>query len=151
MKNIDEKFMNLAYLQAQKALLEDEVPVGCVIVKDNKVIARAYNKRENKNSSTAHAEILAIQKACKKLNSWRLIDCTLYVTLEPCPMCAGAIILSRIDRVVFGALDPKGGAIISNIHLFDQKNLNHHPKVTYGVKNNECSSILTNYFKSKRK
>lgn len=108
----DVKWMKEAIKQAKKAESYDEVPIGCVIVKDDKVIARGYNKRETLQQSIAHAEIMAIQKACKKLNTWRLEDCILYVTLEPCPMCAGAIIQSRIKEVVYGASDPKGGCVV---------------------------------------
>ncbi|WP_296240971.1 nucleoside deaminase, partial [uncultured Faecalicoccus sp.] len=109
--NSDAYWMKKALAQAQLAASKDEVPIGCVIVYKDKILSRAYNQREKKQSSLAHAEILAIEKACKKLGSWRLEDCTLYVTLEPCPMCTGAIIQSRIPRVVFGAYDPKGGCM----------------------------------------
>ena len=115
------KYMNLTLKQAIKALSEDEVPVGAIIVKDDKIIANAYNKKEQKNQPIAHAEILAIQKACKKLNTWHLDDCVMYVTLEPCVMCAGAIIQSRFKRVVYGALDYRFGAHQSITNLFDLK------------------------------
>ena len=115
----EEKYIKLALKEAQKALFKDEVPIGCVIVKDNKVIARGYNLRESKKDVTKHAEIVAIEKACKKLNSWRLVDCEIYVTLEPCPMCAGAIYQARIKRLIFGADDPKGGAVGGNFNLYE--------------------------------
>lgn len=150
MKTIDEKYMALALKEAKKALLLDEVPVGCVIVKDNNVIARAYNKRETSNDPTSHAEINAIRKASKKMKSWRLVGATIYVTLEPCSMCAGAILWSRIDRVVYGANDFKGGALGSTYNMYEIKNLNHYPKITSGVLSNECSEIISSYFKSKR-
>lgn len=145
------KWMKEALKQAYKAFQEDEVPIGCVIVKDGKVIARAHNKREKTQQSIAHAEILAIQKACKKLNTWRLEDCDLYVTLEPCPMCAGAIIQSRIRNVYFGAYDHKGGSVMTCTKLFDIKEYNHHPSYFSGICEQECSSLLKQFFKSKRK
>lgn len=151
MKTIDEKFMSLALNEAKKAEAIDEVPIGCVIVKDNKVIARGHNLRETKKDPLGHAELVAIKKASKKLMNWRLEDCDLYVTLEPCIMCSGAIIQSRIRRVIFGAYDPKGGAISSSINVFGAKNINHHPEIVPEVLKDECSSILTNYFKKKRK
>ena len=147
----DEKWMKQAIKQAKMAATKDEVPIGCVIVKDDKIIARAYNKREMNQQSIAHAEILAIQKACKKLNSWRLEGCTLYVTLEPCPMCAGAIIQSRIEHVVYGAYDPKGGCVGSCTNLFETKGFNHYPSYTSGILEEECSSLLKEFFKQKRK
>ena len=151
MENLEEKFIGLALKEAEKAKSIDEVPVGCVLVKDGKVIAKAHNLREHKNNALAHAEIIAIEKACKKLNSWRLDNITLYVTLEPCPMCAGAILQSRIKKVVYGANDFKGGALGSSFNLFEQPNLNHHPEIIGGIKKEECSQIITNYFKTKRK
>lgn len=145
-----ERFMLEAIKEAKKALAIDEVPIGCVIVKDDKVIARAHNLRENTQQSIAHAEILAIQKACKKLGSWRLEDCTIYVTLEPCPMCSGAIIQSRIRCLVYGAIDPKGGCIESCMRMYDHKGFNHYPQTINGVYKDECSFLLSNYFKQKR-
>ena len=147
--NKDEYYMREALKQAQKALAIDEVPVGCVIVLDNQIIARGYNKREKDNLSTAHAEIITINKACKRLNSWRLEDCTLYVTLEPCVMCAGAIIQSRIKRVVYGALDYRFGAHKSITNLFDVK-LNHKVEVEGGILEEECSKIITDFFSNLR-
>lgn len=146
----DEKFMKAALKEACKSFELDEVPVGVVIVKDDKIIARGHNLRETKQDPTGHAEIIAIKKASKKLKSWRLIDCTLYVTLEPCSMCAGAIMWSRIKRVVYGAKDIKGGAIGSSFNLFELKGINHKPEVTSGVLENEASAILKDFFKLKR-
>ena len=142
--------MKEAIKEAKKAELIDEVPIGCVIVKDDKIISRGHNVRETKQSPIGHAEIIAINKASKKLNNWRLEDCDIYVTLEPCIMCSGAIIQSRIRHIYFGAFDPKGGALGSSINVLEANNINHHPEVTSGVLIDECSSIITNYFKSKR-
>lgn len=147
----NEKWMKEAIKQAKKAAQKDEVPIGCVIVKDDQIIARAYNKREMKQCSTAHAEILAIEKACKKLGSWRLEDCDLYVTLEPCPMCSGAIIQSRIRNVIFGAYDPKGGCMGSNMNINDVRGFNHYPDIEGGILKDECSRLLKDFFKAKRK
>lgn len=147
----NEKWMKEAIKQAKKAAQKDEVPIGCVIVKDDQIIARAYNKREMKQCSTAHAEILAIEKACKKLGSWRLEDCDLYVTLEPCPMCSGAIIQSRIRNVIFGAYDPKGGCMGSNMNINDVRGFNHYPDIEGGILQDECSRLLKEFFKAKRK
>ena len=150
MKN-PEYFMSIALKEAQKALLKDETPIGCVIVKDDKVIARGHNLREIKNIVTSHAEIEAITKANKKLNNWRLVDCDLYVTIEPCIMCAGAIIQSRIRTVYYGAPDPKGGAFTSSINVLEANNINHRPVVIGGILEEECAIIIKNYFKNKRK
>lgn len=147
----NEKWMKEAIKQAKKAAQKDEVPIGCVIVKDDQIISRAYNKREMKQCSTAHAEILAIEKACKKLGSWRLEDCDLYVTLEPCPMCSGAIIQSRIRNVIFGAYDPKGGCMGSNMNINDVRGFNHYPDIEGGILQDECSRLLKDFFKAKRK
>ena len=144
-----EKFMELALREAEKAKQIDEVPVGAVIVKNNEVIAKAYNTKNKNKNALHHAEMLAIQKAQKKLGDWHLYDCTLFVTLEPCPMCAGAIINARIGTVVFGAKDPKAGCFGS---VFDFKNkFNHTPQIIDGIKKEECGNILTNYFKGKRR
>lgn len=142
--------MKEALKEARKAELIDEVPIGCVIVKDDKIIARGHNQRETKQSPIGHAEIIAINKASKKLKSWRLEGCDIYVTLEPCIMCSGAIIQSRINKVYYGASDPKGGALGSSINVLEAHNINHHPEVISGVLKEECSSIITNYFKAKR-
>ena len=144
------KYMKEAIKEAKKAQLIDEVPIGCVIVKDDKIIARGHNQRETKQSPIGHAEIIAINKASKKLKSWRLEGCDIYVTLEPCIMCSGAIIQSRINKVYYGASDPKGGALGSSINVLEANNINHHPKVMSGILQEECSSIITNYFKAKR-
>lgn len=148
--NKDIYYMKEALKQAQKALLIDEVPVGCVIVLNDKIIARGYNKREKNQLSTNHAEIITINKACKKLNSWRLEDCTLYVTLEPCVMCAGAIIQSRVKRVVYGALDYRFGAHKSITNMFELK-LNHKVEIDGGILEEECSKIISDFFLELRK
>ncbi len=145
----DEYYMKLALLEAKKAFDLGEVPVGAVIVQDDIVISSAYNLREIEKMATAHAEILAIQKACKNLGGWRLPRCTLYVTLEPCPMCAGAIINSRIDKVVFGAYDFKAGSCGSIVNLFDI-DYNHKPMVIGGVLEDECVELLKSFFKTLR-
>ena len=150
MKNFKEHFMKLAIKEAIKASEIDEVPIGAVIVKDNKVIARGFNHRENKLLVTSHAEIEAINKANKKLGNWRLVDCDIYVTIEPCLMCMGAIYQSHIKNLYFGAKDPKGGAVNSSIEFNDIKNLNHYPNIEGGILENECSQILKDYFKKKR-
>ena len=144
-----EKFMLIALHEAVKAKLLDEVPVGAVIVKDEKVIAKAHNTKNKTKNALNHAELLAIQKAQKKLNDWHLYDCTLFVTLEPCPMCAGAIINSRIGTVVFGTKDPKAGCF-GSVFNFKHK-FNHTPNILCNVKEKECGKILTDYFKEKRR
>lgn len=143
--------MSLALKEALKAENIDEVPIGCVIVCDDKVISRGFNHRESKNLVESHAEMEAISKANKKLNSWRLEQCDIYVTLEPCIMCAGAIIQSRFKNVYYGAKDYKGGAFGTSINVLDAKNINHHPNVCGGILEEECSKIMSNYFKKKRK
>ena len=147
---IEEKFMLAALKEADKAEAIDEVPIGCVIVKDGKIIARGFNHRETNNDPTGHAEIIALRKASKKLNDWQLVDCELYVTLEPCIMCGGAIIQSRIKRVYFGAYDFKGGAFGSSIDILKAENINHRPVIIPGLLQKECSEKITNYFKKKR-
>lgn len=148
----DEKFMAMALKLAKQAEIKGEVPIGALIVdKQGKIIAKATNLRESKQTTLGHAELVAIHRACQKLGSWRLIDCTLYVTLEPCFMCAGALVQSRIGRVVYGADDPKGGAIHSLAKLGSDERLNHKFEVTRHVLNADCSQILKNFFKSKRK
>ena len=148
--DLDLHFMKKEYAQACKALSIDEVPIGAIIVKDNKVIASAYNKKETLNDPTAHAEVLAIKKACKKLNSWHLDGCVMYVTLEPCSMCAGAILQARIAKVYYGAKSYQDGSIESAIKLYETKGFNHYPIAQYFDKLPECSKIISNYFKSKR-
>ena len=145
----DEYFMRLALKEAQKAYDIGEVPIGCVIVKDDKVIARGYNKREKLKSSLAHAEIIAITKASKKLNSWRLEGCKMYITLEPCIMCGGAIIQSRIDEVIYGAKDNRFGVHDSITNIFNLK-FNHSVSIKNKVLENECSSIISDFFKKLR-
>ena len=144
------KFMKIALNEAKKALNNDEVPIGAVIVKDGEVIAKSYNKRNKKGIATAHAEINAINTACKKLGDWRLDSCDIYVTLEPCPMCAGAILNSRIRKVYFGAYEQKSGAVLSNYKILFGNSLNHNAEVEGGVLEEECSKILKDFFKSKR-
>lgn len=142
--------MREAIKEAKKAELIDEVPIGCVIVKNDKIISRGHNVRETKQNPIGHAEIIAIRKAAKKLNSWRLEDCDIYITLEPCIMCSGAIIQSRIKTIYYGASDPKGGALGSSIDVLTANGINHHLNVEGGVLKEECSSIISNYFKAKR-
>ena len=146
--NIDEGFMRLALDEARKAYDEDEVPVGAIIVRNNEVIASAYNTREYGKNALYHAEIKAIDKACKVLGGWRLVGCTMYVTLEPCPMCAGAIVNARVERVVYGAPDNKAGAFGTMIDL--TKYPLFKPQIESGVLKEECSSMLSDFFKNKR-
>lgn len=147
----DEKFMKQALLQAKKAKELGEVPIGCVIVQDGKVIGRGYNRRNTDKSTLSHAEITAIRKASKKINDWRLENCTLYVTLEPCQMCAGAIVQARVKEVVIGAMNPKAGCAGSILNLFTMKQFNHQVQTTYGVCEAECSQILKQFFAGLRK
>ena len=144
--NINEKFMKEALKQAKKAYEKLEVPVGAVIVKDGKIIARAYNQKETKFDTTKHAEILAIQKASKKLKSWRLIDCEMYVTLEPCPMCAGAIIQSRLKKVYYSVPDEKTGAVGSKLNLFKDYKFNHNVESENGILTDKCKELIQNFF-----
>ena len=144
-----EKFMKEALKEAQKAFDKDEVPVGAVIVKDNKIIARAHNVKEQKHDATSHAEILAIQKACKKLGAWRLSNCDMYVTLEPCSMCAGALINSRIRKLYIGTQDDKTGACGSVLNLLEYK-FNHKIEVEKYILKDECETILKTFFKKLR-
>jgi tRNA(adenine34) deaminase len=146
----DEKYMKLAIDEALKAKDKLEVPIGAVIVQNDEVIASAYNLRETEQRSVAHAELLAIDEACKKLGTWRLEDATLYVTLEPCPMCAGAIVLSRVKRVVFGAYDPKGGCAGTLLNLLEFEKFNHQAQVVGGMLEEECGSLLTTFFRELR-
>ena len=151
MEKTKEYFMKEALKEAEKAYKKLEVPVGAIIVKDWKIIARAYNQKDSKTDTTNHEEILAIQKASKKLKSWRLIDCEMYVTLEPCTMCAGAIIHSRIKKVYIGAMDEKTGAVGSVLNLFEDYKFNHKPEVEKGILKEDCESLLKQFFKELRK
>ena len=148
---MEEKFMKEALKEATKAADKLEVPVGCVIVKDGKIIARAHNQKETKLDTTKHAEIMAIQKASKKLEAWRLLDCEMYVTLEPCSMCAGAIINSRIKKLYIGALDEKTGAAGSVLNLFEDYPFNHKIEVQKGIMKEDCENIIKEFFKLLRK
>ena len=146
----DTYYMNAALGEAEKARMLNEVPIGAVIVINDEIIARGYNLRETEQNATAHAELLAINEACRKLGSWRLEEATLYVTLEPCPMCAGAILQSRVKRVVFGAHDPKAGCAGTFMDLLQDQRFNHQCEVTSGVLEGECGGILTAFFKELR-
>lgn len=150
MNKNDEYFMKQAIAKAKIAAKHGEVPIGAVIVKDDEIISTGRNMREAKHNALHHAEIIAIDRACKKLNAWRLIDCTLYVTMEPCPMCAGAIVNSRIKRVVFGCYDQKAGAFGSVFSLKDYP-LNHKYEISGGVMEKECASLLSIFFQNLRK
>lgn len=148
---MQEKYMKIAYLEAEKAKKKDEVPIGAVIVLGDKIIARAHNLMEKKQVATAHAEILCIEKACKKLKSWRLEGAKLYVTVEPCAMCAGAIVNARISEVIFGANEEKSGCAESKYSILSDSGLNHTVKFTGGVLKEECANLLKEYFKQKRR
>lgn len=148
-RETDINFMRLALAQARLAAEMGETPVGAVIVREGQVIATGRNRRESAPCALAHAELLAIGAACKELGSWRLLDCTLYVTLEPCPMCAGAIINARIPRVVFGASDPKAGCM-GSVSDFNDLPFNHKPEVLAGLLEDECSELLRNFFRGLR-
>ena len=143
--------MKEALKQAKKAAVIDEVPIGCVIVHEGKIIARGYNRRNKEGSTLAHAEIIAIKKASRKLNDWRLEECTMYVTLEPCPMCAGAIVQARIPKVVIGAMNPKAGCAGSILDMFQVREFNHQVEKVSGVLEEECSNIMTEFFRELRK
>lgn len=147
---IDELFMRKALLQAKKAYALNEVPIGCVIVKDDKIIAAGYNRRRTDCSALAHAELIAIKKACKKLGDWRLEGCSMYVTLEPCQMCAGALVQSRIDKVYIGAMNPKAGCAGSLLNLLNIPSFNHQVGTEYGILYEECSLLLSTFFKELR-
>lgn len=147
----NEKYMKQAIGQAKKAWVLDEVPIGCVIVYDGKVIGRGYNRRNTDKSTLAHAEIIAIKKASKKIGDWRLEECTMYVTLEPCQMCAGAIVQARIPKVVIGSMNPKAGCCGSILNLLEEERFNHQVEVERGVLEEECSGMLTNFFRELRK
>ena len=146
----DKKYMEIALKQARLAAAEGETPVGAVMVVDNAIIALDHNRRERNKDATAHAEILVIQEACRRLQRWRLSDSVLYVTLEPCPMCAGAIYNARIKRVVYGAPDSKGGACGSLFNVVHNKYLNHQSEVTAGVLEQECAQVLKDFLNGKR-
>lgn len=146
-----EKFMKEAIKEAQKAAEKLEVPVGCVIVKDGKIIARAHNLKETKTDTTKHAEIIAIQKASEKLKEWRLLDCDMYVTLEPCSMCAGAMIQARIRKVYIGAMDDKTGACGSVLNLLQDYTFNHTIEIETGIEKEKCEEVLKSFFKKLRK
>ncbi|MCT4592931.1 MAG: tRNA adenosine(34) deaminase TadA [Anaeromicrobium sp.] len=148
---MDEIYMEEALKEARKGALIGEVPIGAVIVKDNEIIGRGYNRREIDKDPTAHAEMIAIREASKNLGGWRLIGCSMYVTVEPCPMCAGAIMLSRIDNLIIGTMDPKGGACGSIINTPEDERYNHVTRVTRGVLKNECSQIMKHFFKELRR
>jgi tRNA(adenine34) deaminase len=147
----DGQFMRLALREAEAALAEDEAPVGAVVVRAGRVIASAHNQREQLRDPTAHAEMIAITQAAASVGDWRLAGCTLYVTLEPCAMCAGAIVLARLPRVVYGAADPKAGAVASLFRLLDEPRLNHRVEAIGGVLARECGNILTQFFSGKRR
>ena len=146
----DEKWMRQAIKQAKKAEKLEEVPIGCVIVLNDKIIARGYNRRNTDHTSLAHAEMMAIKKACKKIGDWRLEECTLYVTLEPCQMCAGAIVQSRVKRVVIGAMNKKAGCAGSIFNLLEEDRFNHKAEVTRGTLEDECAEMMSEFFRGLR-
>ncbi len=146
----EERYMGYAITQAKKALVNEDVPIGCVIVYQGKIIARGYNKRNKKKTTLAHAELDAIAKASKVLGDWRLEDCTMYVTLEPCQMCAGAIVQARIPQVVIGCMNPKAGCAGSILNLLQMQEFNHQVDVVRGVREEECSKMLSDFFRSLR-
>ena len=147
---MDEVFMQMALAEAEQARAEDEVPVGAIIVYQDRVIASAHNQRERLNDPTAHAEMIAITQAAESLSSWRLHECRIYVTLEPCPMCAGAIVHCRLDRVVYGLSDPKAGAAGSAMNLLQFPTLNHQCDITQGVQEHACHQLIQSFFREKR-
>lgn len=147
----DEKYMREAIRQAKKAYQREETPIGCVIVSGGRIIARGYNKRNWKKHTLAHAELIAIHKASRVVGDWRLEDCTMYITLEPCPMCAGAIVQARIPRVVIGSMNAKAGCAGSVVNLLQMPGLNHQAEVVTGVLGEECSQIMTGFFKELRR
>jgi tRNA(adenine34) deaminase len=146
----DERWMKIALAEAQAAVEHDDVPIGAVVVHAGSIIGRGRNERERNEDPTAHAEILALRAAAAALGSWRVLDATLYVTLEPCAMCAGAIVLSRIPRVVYGCADPKAGAAGSVLDVLAEPRLNHRPEVTRGVLADECAELLRSFFRARR-
>ena len=149
-RKIDEKYMRAAFKQAEKAYALNETPIGCVIVHGGKIIGRGYNRRNTDKNPLAHAEITAIRKASRKLEDWRLEECTMYVTLEPCQMCAGAIVQSRLTRVVVGCMNPKAGCAGSILNLLDVKEFNHQVELTTGVLGEECSGLMKQFFRELR-
>ncbi len=150
MHTIDEKYMREALKQARKAAAIGEVPIGCVIEYQGKIIGRGYNRRKTDKNTLSHAELNAIRKASKKMGDWRLEECTMYVTLEPCQMCSGAIVQARIPRLVIGCMNPKAGCAGSILNLLQVPEFNHQVDTTYGVLEDECSKILTDFFKDLR-
>ena len=151
MEKEQQKFMAEALVEARQAPILNEVPIGAVVVKDNQIIGRGHNMREHFQDVTYHAEMLAIMEACERLHSWRLEDCDLYVTLEPCIMCSGAIINARIANLYYGAADPKAGAVDSLYHLLDDSRLNHQVRVESGIMQAECSQVLKDFFRAIRR
>ena len=151
MEKEQQKFMAAALVEARQAAILNEVPIGAVVVKDNQIIGRGHNMREHFQDVTYHAEMLAIMEACERLHSWRLEDCDLYVTLEPCIMCSGAIINARIANLYYGAADPKAGAVDSLYHLLDDSRLNHQVRVESGIMQAECSQVLKDFFRAIRR
>ena len=147
----EEKYMREAVRQAKKAAALNEVPIGCVIVHEGKIIGRGYNRRMTDHSVLAHAEIIAIKKACRKMGDWRLEDCTIYITLEPCPMCAGAIVQARIPMAVIGCMNPKAGCAGSVLNLLQEDGFNHQVEIEVGMMGEECSQMLKDFFRSLRK
>lgn len=150
MNAIDEEHMRAALIEAEKALAHDDVPIGAVVVRDGEIIGRGHNERELLEDPTAHAEVLALREAAQRLGTWRVLDATLYVTLEPCAMCAGAIVLSRIPRVVYATTDPKAGAAGSVMNVLDHAALNHRPEVVGGVLAAEGAKLLVDFFRARR-
>jgi len=148
--DVDVKYMKKALAQAERAIALGEVPIGCVIVNDGNVVGRGFNRRNTSKTTLAHAEIAAIDKASRKLGDWRLEGCTMYVTLEPCQMCAGALVQSRIDRVVIGAMNPKAGCAGSVLNILQMAQFNHQVEITRGVCEEECTEVLQRFFKSLR-
>jgi tRNA(adenine34) deaminase len=146
----DESFMRLAIREAERALEHQDVPIGAVVVRDDEVIGAGHNERERRQDPTAHAEILALRAAAAAVGSWRVLDSVLYVTLEPCAMCAGAIVLARVPRVVYGAVDPKAGAAGTVLDVLAEPRLNHRPDVAGGLLADECAALLTDFFGSRR-
>lgn len=146
----DEKYMKAAINQAKKALKLNEVPIGCIIVHNNKIIGRGYNRRNTDKTTLGHAEIIAIKKASKALGDWRLEECTMYITLEPCQMCSGAIVQARIPKVIIGAMNPKAGCAGSIINLLQMQQFNHQVEIEKGILEKECTTLLTSFFKELR-